>query len=409
MREHPIPQDITNYRFHIIGSMTLKQFAEIFIGVIIAVFFYSTNLPDAIKWLFILLSVGLGAGAAFLPIEERPLDHWIITFIRKMYQPTKFFWERSPTIPEPFLYQSLAGQTTFEPEIDLSPAKRERIKEYLVSVNTPSEYVGDFTDWEASRIQQVSSLFETTPATAVASSAPKQVLEKPSLQVRVRSLRVNTTPVVKTPNEVTIYSLSRVADDAPIKKISFENAAIAANQSLTTTQPQQPKNAASIEVVNAAPLTDVPQNTPTEVSANTDNQPPSTSTNSFKDDGEPENEAVYMSTTPQPDQKPETPVAEAAFNADLPFPDPPTEANKLVGMVLTPDNQLITNAIVEIQNAEGQIVRAVKTNALGQFFVTTPLKNGDYVVSVEKNGFAFQPMSITLGGSPVAPLEIRSA
>ena len=35
MREHPIPQDITGYKFHIIGSMTLKQFLEIAIGVIV--------------------------------------------------------------------------------------------------------------------------------------------------------------------------------------------------------------------------------------------------------------------------------------------------------------------------------------------------------------------------------------
>jgi hypothetical protein len=36
MKEHPIPQDITNYRFHIVGSMTLKQFGECAAGVIIA-------------------------------------------------------------------------------------------------------------------------------------------------------------------------------------------------------------------------------------------------------------------------------------------------------------------------------------------------------------------------------------
>ena len=45
MKEHPIPQDITNYRFHIIGSMTLKQFLEIGAGIVFAGSIYKTGLP----------------------------------------------------------------------------------------------------------------------------------------------------------------------------------------------------------------------------------------------------------------------------------------------------------------------------------------------------------------------------
>ena len=36
MKQHPIPQDITGYKFHLIGAMTLKQFAEVAVGAIIA-------------------------------------------------------------------------------------------------------------------------------------------------------------------------------------------------------------------------------------------------------------------------------------------------------------------------------------------------------------------------------------
>ena len=45
MREHQVPQDITGYNFHIIGEMTIKQFAEVAVGVVIAVIIYTTNLP----------------------------------------------------------------------------------------------------------------------------------------------------------------------------------------------------------------------------------------------------------------------------------------------------------------------------------------------------------------------------
>src|SRR5262245_9272112 len=104
MREHPIPQDVVGYRFHIIGNMTIKQFAEIGAGCILAFIIYSTNLFAFLKWPLIGISIGVGALAAFVPFEERPLDHWLMTFFRVMYRPTLFYWRREPQIPEPFLY-----------------------------------------------------------------------------------------------------------------------------------------------------------------------------------------------------------------------------------------------------------------------------------------------------------------
>ena len=77
-------------------------------------------------------------------------------------------------------------------------------------------------------------------------------------------------------------------------------------------------------------------------------------------------------------------------------------------MVLTQDNGLVPGAIVEIQTQEGQIVRAVKTNSLGQFFITTPLENGLYNVVVEKPGMSFVAQQLTLSGELVSPLEIHS-
>jgi hypothetical protein len=78
-------------------------------------------------------------------------------------------------------------------------------------------------------------------------------------------------------------------------------------------------------------------------------------------------------------------------------------------MILTPRDELIPGAIIEIQTPQGVVSRAVKSNALGQFFITTPLENGEYIVSVEKDGHTFKPMTITLTGKIVEPLEVRSA
>ena len=108
MKEHPIPQDITNYRFHIVGSMTLKQFGEVAIGVALAFFIYQTNLINIIKWPLIFLAFGGGLAAGFVPIEERPLSHWITTFLTILYKPTQFFWKRMYNIPPAFLFKGYA-------------------------------------------------------------------------------------------------------------------------------------------------------------------------------------------------------------------------------------------------------------------------------------------------------------
>ncbi len=128
MKQHPIPQDITNYKFHLVGSMTLKQFAELAVAAVLAFIIYKTNLIGIIKWPLVFSVVGLGAAIAFVPIEERPLDHWIKTFFKNIYKPTKFFWKKSNKIPDFFNYKISSTQDDFfSPDINLNPARKQRI------------------------------------------------------------------------------------------------------------------------------------------------------------------------------------------------------------------------------------------------------------------------------------------
>lgn len=94
MEQHPVPQNISSYQFHLVGDMTLKQFLELAGGVLIGVLFYATGLPGIIKWPLILISAGIGAALAFVPFEERPLEQWIFAFFRSIYSPTLFHWEK---------------------------------------------------------------------------------------------------------------------------------------------------------------------------------------------------------------------------------------------------------------------------------------------------------------------------
>jgi hypothetical protein len=391
MQEHPIPQDITGYRFHIIGSMTLKQFGEVLLGVIVAVILFNTNLIAVVKWLLIVLSVGLGAAAAFVPIEERPLDHWIITFFSVLYKPTKFYWRRIPQIPDLFMYENTNKTDVVEDTLDLSPAKRERIKEYVSSIPEVKQDNTGYTPSEIARMQGILDSFTTVQVSNMASVPTSVKKIKPRVDVRVRKMRLpaiqetvifEDTMPMQIPN-ATIY------EDSPKKELK------------PTLELTKKSILASDQVANDI---QIPKEEAIKTISQKEHQ------DQISNRLSPANDSSVKSYLEPVAQNTKQTIAstEASFNTDLPFPIKPTEPNKVVGMILSQSNELLTNAIVEIQTLEGNIARAVKTNALGQFFVTTPLKVGEYNLIVEKSGYQFQPQHIKVEDKIIQPMEIRS-
>jgi hypothetical protein len=375
MREHPIPQDVVGYRFHIIGNMTLKQFAEVAFGCVAGFFIYTTNLPAVVKWPLIATVIAMGALAAFVPFEERPLDHWIVTFFKVLYKPTKFFWRREPHIPDAFLYEPNNNTSNLAEEVDLTPYRRQRIKEYLFSVQG-APLLDQFDQAEQVRIQSIMSTFNSVRVTQVTS---EKTLQKPHLKVRVRQLsaqsEVSPTPLFTVDKVVTPYQKNKIHQEA------FSRAPLAPSQVA------QEVEVPELELVDIQPtISDEEQALQRHAQTNQEDR--------------------AFVTIQAPLQAIEG--EDVVTNADLPFPTPPTEPNKVVGMILTPHNDLVNDAIVEIQTSDGRVARAVKTNALGQFYVTTPLQNGRYTIIVEKDGFEFNPQSVDVTGNVIAPLEIRS-
>lgn len=392
MKEHPIPQDITSYRFHIVGSMTLKQFGEAALGVVLALIVFKTNLPVIFKWPIIMLFVGGGFAAAFLPIEDRPLSHWIATFFSMLYKPTQFFWKREYNLPEPFLYVANQSQQDEVKELDLTPARRQRIKEFLSSTKH-GENTG-YTTEEEMAVDTVLALFNTqaVPASLRLEVRQMETTEKPNLTVRLRSMR--STTVFENPADAEHIALNSLDNtDAGIYIL---------DPTLTKHQSTDKKNA-FLDTSQVAQQLQVPEQDTIEQAV----EKPSEEMEVLRQQqSHPIDEGTF--NTHQNELTAVSATQSARFNAELPFPTRPTVPNKLVGMILTPQNDLIPEAIVEIKTIQGRVTRAVKTNALGQFFVTTPLPDGEYVLSAEKDGFTFSPLGITLHGKVVEPIEIRS-
>ncbi len=384
MREHPIPQDITGYRFHLIGNMTLKQFAMILAGAILALIFYKTNLPSFIRYPVALGFAISGLAAAFVPIEGRPLDQWIVNFIKVLYKPTKFDWKREPQIPDAFTYEPPTNQKQQDAPVDLSPIRKDRVKEFLQSINHPQIEKDEFEIEEEKRVDRVLQTFNNL---GVSEQKGIKQAQKPNLKVRVRKM--------KAMNPAVIYDKNKQAEgDAQLfEEISEEN------QELENQKFNKPNQNQEEPPMNVDEATAVQQESHQEQPEEQEEQ---------EEVSEETNQGLADQTS-----VPAAPVfngsaQQASYNQDLPFPNKPSRPNQLVGMTLSASNNLISGARIEIQNERGSTITAVKSNALGQFFITQSLPSGTYFIKTRHDNYEFNPLRIDLKNEIVEPLEIRA-
>jgi len=139
MEQHPVPQPISSYEFRLIGSMTLKQFAKLSACCLVALIFYALPLPVFIKWPGIIFFALLGVGMAFFPINERPLDVWIISFLKAVFSPTQYIWKKEtpPTVSQPkFTPPAIPQSIPLQPQIQPQPPPPDKEAEFLKNIQS---------------------------------------------------------------------------------------------------------------------------------------------------------------------------------------------------------------------------------------------------------------------------------
>ena len=96
---------------------------------------------------------------------------------------------------------------------------------------------------------------------------------------------------------------------------------------------------------------------------------------------------------------PETPARSkpTPFVKDLP--------NVINGYVLDKNRSLVKNAVIIVKDQNGDVVRALKTNDLGQFAITTPLPNGLYHIETSAPNNTFDIITVDLVGTVLEPAE----
>ncbi|MBI2010265.1 MAG: PrgI family protein [Candidatus Chisholmbacteria bacterium] len=352
MNQHPLPQNITSYQFHLIGSMTLKQFLFLGGGVVIAWLFWSYIDTPIFKWPLSIFTAASGVAFAFLPYQDRSLDLWLTAFIKTIYNPTQFLWKKHPSPPD-FLSKDRKKTLPQLPVIAESTPTPKSLTQYLESLPQPGPESQIDTRNQAS-LHQITQLFSDvkTPVPPNPKLNPNPLPPTPSLKVKVRKLK---TPIPTFSNTTfTPPQLSPLPETQP------------------TPKPLPPPSS--------------PESTPHLTRA--------------------------LSSSERVSQRaevPPQPLAGATLNPHLPFPQTPTTPNLIVGMTLDQNRHILDGTIVEILDSLNHPVRALKSNKLGQFYTATPLPNDTYRIQAEKENYSFTPISLTLQGNIIQPLEIAAS
>lgn len=436
MEQHPIPQNVTTFQFRLVGDMTIKQFGYLAGGIIVGYLCYKLPLPFFFTWPLAIASGLLGFGLAFVPIEERPMDVWIASFFKNIYNPTQWVWSRETR-------SGSAGQKS----PPLAPARPLQ--------KTPAPHVSPITTFLAVFTSALgpllpSSKSKQTTAVTLPTTVP-HVSKQPPLTYPPSPVPKGSAGAVLTEHQVFrpfewLASLFRTK--RPEKTVSLP-AGFSFTDALASKQPPSlvGKHAAS----PSEPQRSLPELQPTKAPSPTEerlaqsstapSQSPLTHervallqgqlTEMMRDRERLEKELVLMRqqaqhaqpvTPPQPTRQasfvmPQSPLAGPTVRVIAPgattgagLPRLTTFPNIVTGIVKDQYGNFLAGILVTVRDKNDIPLRALKTNRLGQFAASTPLPNNTYIVEIEdpKVGFVFDKAQISLNGTIAPPIEVTA-
>jgi uncharacterized protein YgiM (DUF1202 family) len=344
--QHPVPQNISSYQFHLVGDMTLKQFLELAAGVVVGVLIYATGLPGIIKWPLIIISALIGALLAFVPFEERPLEQWIIAFIRSVYSPTLFHWQSNPNTKY-FAEEAQPSATTASNNTAIASS----------ATLTTSPDANKLEVSENNYLTKLMNLFNPQVSQPIQSPA---AIAEPQLQISqtVQEIPTQFSKPVEPVNPM------------PLRTISVPQTGFVSMEKQN--RPQM--------VVQEIPVTEANlPSTPTTIGQVTPQ--------------------VNVGTTN---------TQQAQFSTNAAPPSLPTIIDTISGQVMDNKGCIIEGAVLEILDTENRPVRALKTNKAGHFLNVTALTPGKYKIIVEKEGYNFDPIEFETTGAIIQPIGIRA-
>lgn len=413
MEQHPVPQDIKSFQFKLIGDMTVRQFAFLAGGLIVAYLVFILPLNFFLKWTIIITSVFLGVGCAFVPINERPLDAWITAFFRAVFGPTQRIW-RKEVLPPSFLTAQPRQARVKGPPPTTYLEDRKKLEEYLATLPKKTQEAVD--EEEKKRLLKIASATraeevalplaegKTLPARPTVATTP--ALSQPA--ITIRNHEEGEARHLPTLSGLRVRKLGTLRREVPITKESppelFEKAEEVTRVAMGEVLKQKRIEEYKEEI---AKLTAEKERLLREAKKEREKARRAREV-AAKIAAKKKEAAILERAKPAPLPAVAEPTQQAGPIKKLVLPKITDVANVINGVVADSEGNVLPEAIVVVKDRDGTPVRALKTNSLGQFAISTPLPNGAYSIETEKEGFKFDIIYQEVKGAVLPPLEIRA-
>jgi len=348
MENHPIPQDVTGFKFKLIGSITVKQFLYLLGFGILTTVAFILNINLFIKIPLMLVFASVGVALAFIPIEGRPMDIMIINFARAIPAENRYVYRKRGVVLASFEFFGMPTKHgPQDPRIEENQTKsqQDEKRNIILSKLRGSSFKPDLD--EEKFFNKIKSSFADS-ATSV-QKLPDKMPER-----NIEKIKVELAEAKKNQEQ------SQADENLVLKIKQLE-------QELTEAQGQKDKLTKKVIEYETANIKR----------------------------GEKTGSAHFI---------PQNATLVAGFPV---LPDVP---NIVMGIVRDPRGKTLQNIMVEVVDTNETPVRAFKTNALGQFASATTLKNGIYKIYFEDPGkkHEFETIEVNLTGDIFNPLEIKS-
>ncbi|RJQ38431.1 hypothetical protein C4559_01430 [Candidatus Microgenomates bacterium] len=384
MENHPIPQDVTSFQFKLIGNMTIKQFAYLAIGAVLAWIFFSLPLTALIKFPLAFMFALSGAALAFVPIEGRPMDTMISLFAKALFS------------SDQYVYQKIGGNLF--PQINMAVKhdqykqepghSKEKLQAFLKTVQaTPKN---SLDEKEMVFFESISSIISGNQApTPAPAPTVHQPISKPLMTAQDIE-KQKEEPQDKKEVENNLEKEAQIIKKELEEAKAEENVKKGEEKTITHQKVEELEKQLNEVQFQRERL----ENELLTLQRKIEDQ----KQNIFVPIDAPKQETQHVRKIPQ------------GMGKSVGLPIAPDTPNLIIGIVKDPRGNVLPNILVEIKDKEQNPVRAFKTNGLGQFASATPLLNGVYTVWFEdQNGKnRFDPIEITIAGEIVPVIEVFS-
>lgn len=381
MENHPIPQDVTGFKFKLIGSITVKQFLYLLGFGILTVVSLMVPMAIFIKAPLMMLFSGIGVILAFIPIEGRPADVMIANFAKAIPSENRYIFRKKGVNLANYEVFKASAKKSSPQAIQTAVAATAKSatddkRAILISRLRNSTFRPD--DSEIKQLNNIKAFFDED------AKAPIRVI--PIQQADAEPQESHAAPIQKT---VTVQNVLNVdTEERPVVLIERTDEKTEALKKESAVQKPAEPSLVQIPQAQAQPSAETP---PVQAEKT---QIPEIKLSNDTHTERPELPVAKINQTPSPS------LAGG-------FPTLPDVGNVVLGIVRDPRGKTLPNILVEVVDSNNIPVRAFKTNALGQFASATPLSDGTYKISFEdpQKQHDFQDINVTLTGEIFQPIE----